>query len=89
MISIKNSPVRPHLSEVVESFITTHLTPPPRVDIQDPHITQSVTILIHSPSDQQLGTLLSIVEAAGSVGVSPCWPRGSLGLLQFGPLLDT
>ena len=47
--------------------ITTHLPPPPRVDIQDPYILQSGAIVIPSSSDQQLGVILSIVEAAGSM----------------------
>ena len=75
----------------------TDLPPPPRFDIKDPCITQSVAIiiyspsdldtLIHSPSDQQLGILLSKVEAAGCMGVSLHWPRSSLSLLKFGPVL--
>ena len=65
----------------------TDLPPPPRLDIKDPCITQSLAIIIYSPSDQQLGILLSKVEAAGCMGVSPHWPRSSLSLLKFGPVL--
>ena len=65
----------------------THLPPPPRLDIQDPHVTEGVVILIVPPSDQHLGVILSIVEAAGSMAYSLCWPRGSFRSLQFGPLL--
>ena len=64
-----------------------HLTPSPRVDIKDPCITQSDAIVTNSSSDQQLGMFLAIVEAASCMGVSLRWPRGSLSLLQFGPLL--
>ena len=39
------------------------------------------------PNDKQLGIILSIVEATGSMGVPTHWPRGSLKLLKFGPLL--
>ena len=74
-------------TQVVESLITTHFPPPPRVNIQDPCILQRVAIVIHSPSDQQLGVILSKVEAAGCMGVSPHWPKSSLSLLKFGPLL--
>ena len=49
-------------------YITTHLPPPPRLDIQDPHVVDGVAILIPPPSDQHLGVILSIVEAAGSMG---------------------
>ena len=66
---------------------TTYLPPLPRGDIQDPCILQTDAILVHSPSDQQLGVFLSIVEAASSMGVSPHWPRGYPRILQFGPLL--
>ena len=76
------------LMEVVESLIYSYLTPPPRVDIQDPCILQSVPTVIHSSSNQQLGVLLPIVETAGSMRVPPYWLRGSFGPLQFGPLLE-
>ena len=66
---------------------TIHLTPPPRVDIQDPCITQSVAIITNSSSNQQLGILLSKIEAASCMGVSLHWPRDSFESLQFGPLL--
>ena len=72
---------------VMQTFITTHLPPSPRLDIQDPCILQSVFIIIHPSSDQQLGVLLSIVETTGSMGWSLHWPRSSLRFLQFGPLL--
>ena len=68
----------------IRTYITTHLPPPPRLDVQDPHVIDGVFIL---PSDQHLGVILSIVEAAGSMTISLCWPRGSLSPLQFGPLL--
>ena len=71
----------------IHTFITTHLPPPPRVDIQNPCILQSDGIVIHSRSDQQLGVLLSIVETASSMVGSLHWPRGILGPLQCGPLL--
>ena len=63
---------------------TTHLTPLPRVDIQNPCITQRAATNIHSTSDKQF---FSMVEAACSMRVPFHWPRGSLRLLQFGPLL--
>ena len=44
-------------------------------------------IVVYSPSDQQLGVLLSIVDTTGSMGTSLNWPRSSLRFLQFGPLL--
>ena len=65
----------------------TYLPPPPGVDIQDPCILQNVVIPIHSSGDQQLRVLLSIVEAASSMGGSLHWPRSFLGLLQFSPFL--
>ena len=68
-------------------YITTHLPPPPGLDIQDPHVIEGVAILIHTPSDQHLGVILSIVEAAGSMVCPLCWPGGSISPLQFGPLL--
>ena len=71
----------------IRMYITTHLPPPPRLDVQDPHVVDDVAILIHTPSDQHLGVILSIVEAAGSMGISLCQPRGSFSPLQFGPLL--
>ena len=68
-------------TQAVEPLIPSHLSPLSRFDVQDPCILQGVAILIHSPGDQQLGVLFSIVEAAGSMRVSTHWPRGS-----FGPL---
>ena len=68
--------------------ISTHLYPPPSVGIQDPCILQSVVIVINPTSNQQLGMLFSIVEAAGSVTNSLHRPGGSLKPLQFGPLLE-
>ena len=65
----------------------TDLPPPPRFDIKDPSITQSLATIIYSPSDQQLGIFISKVEAAGCMGVSPHWPRSSLSILKFGPVL--
>ena len=65
----------------------TYFPPSPRHDIQGPSILKNVANFICSPSDQQLRVLLSIVEAAGSMGRSLHWPWGSLRSLQFGPLL--
>ena len=67
--------------------LPTYLLPSPRHDIQDPSILNNVANFICSPSDQQLRVLLSIVEAAGSMGRSLHWPRVSLRSLQFSPLL--
>ena len=66
-----------------------HLCPPcrSRVDVQDPGILQSLVVYVHSPNHKQLGIILSIVEATGSVGVPTNWPKGSFRLLKFGPLL--
>ena len=75
------------LSRSSHLFITTHLPPPPRVEIQDPYILQSVVLVISSPNDQQLGVLLSIVETTGSMRGSFYWAWGSLRSLQFGPFL--
>ena len=72
----------------IHMHVIIHLPPPPRVDIQDPCILQSSVIVTLSPSDQQLWLILSIVEAAGCMGPSLHWPRGSVGPLQFGPLLE-
>ena len=68
-------------------FPPTYLPPSPRHDIQDPSIMKNVANFICSPSDQQLRVLLSIVEAAGCMGRSLCWPWGSLRSLQFSPHL--
>lgn len=64
-----------------ELLIHSHLPPLSRLEVQDPCILQSIAILIHSTSDQQLGVLFSIVEAAGSMRVSTHWPRGPPGPL--------
>ena len=39
-----------------------HLPPPPSVDVQYPAIIKSLVLLIQSPSDQQLGVIISIVK---------------------------
>ena len=72
---------------IIHMHITTHLPPPPRVNIQDPCILQSVVIVIPSPSDQQLGVLLPIVKVRGSMDWSPHWPRDSLRSRELGPFL--
>ena len=43
----------------------SHLPPPPSVDVQQPGITYGLVHLIQSPSDQQLGVIVSIVKTAG------------------------
>ena len=40
----------------------SHLPPPPSVDVQQPGITYGIVHLIHSPSDQQLGVIVSKVK---------------------------
>ena len=39
-----------------------HLPPPPSIDVQYPAITYCLVLLIQSPSDQQLGVIISIVK---------------------------
>ena len=64
-----------------------HLPPPPSVDVQYPAIIQGLEVLIHSPSDQQLGVIVSIVKTGCCMVDSLHWPGGSLRSLQLGPHL--
>ena len=68
-------------------FHLPHLPPLPTIDVQHPGITEGLIVLIHSPSDQQLGIMVSIVKAGGSMILSLCWPGVSLRSLQLGTLL--
>ena len=54
-----------------------HLPPPPTVHIQNPRISQCLVLSVHSPSDQQLGVWLSIVQTASSMVRPLLWPRSS------------
>ena len=65
----------------------SHLPPPPSVDVQHPAITYRLPLLIQSPSDQQLGVIVSIVKTAGCMEGSLHRPGGSLRSLQLGPHL--
>ena len=65
----------------------SYLPPPPSVDVQHPAITENLPLLIHSPSDQQLGVIVSIVKTAGCMEGSLHRPDGSLRYLQLGPHL--
>ena len=65
----------------------SHLPPPPSVDVQQPGVTYGCVHLIHSPSDQQLGVIVSIVKTAGCMEGSLHRPGGSLRSLQLGPHL--
>ena len=65
----------------------SHLPPPPSVDVQHPAITEHLVLLIHSPSDQQLGVIISIVKTGCCMVGSLHRPGGSLRSLQLGPHL--
>ena len=65
----------------------SHLPPPPSVDVQYPAITESLVLLIQSPSDQQLRVIISKVKTAGCMEGSLHRPGGSLRSLQLGPHL--
>ena len=65
----------------------SHLPPPPSVDVQQPGITYGLVHLIQSPTDQQLGVIVSIVKTGGCMEGSLHRPGGSLRSLQLGPHL--
>ena len=56
-------------------FMQPHLPPLPTVHIQNPGISQYLSLSVPSPSDQQLWVLLAIVETTSSMGCPLLWPR--------------
>lgn len=69
------------------SPLTSHLPPPPSLEVQYPCITQDLALILPS-SDQQLGVVPTVPKTRSSMVPSPHRPGFSLSFVQFTPVLQ-
>ena len=71
---------------MITSEAQVHLSPSPGMNIKDPCVAQYFVVYIPSSSYQQLGVLITKVEAAGCMASS--WHRELPLDVKFTPLLS-